>query len=138
MYSYADASQPQFLRVRDEEPRLRFNVEIRENDDVAVLYLRGRLVYSNEARAFFCKATELLPGARQLVVDLSGVEKIDGAGLGELVAVWNSAQAAQSTVKLVAPTRRVASLLALTHLTSLFEIHPTLDEAVLAWRGLPA
>jgi len=138
LYSYADHSQPQFLRVKEEGPTLRFSVAIREDDEVAVMHLRGRLVYRDEARAFFCKAAELMPGTRQLVLDLSGVEKIDGAGLGELVAVWNAAQNVGCAVKLVAPVRHVAHLLALTHLTSLFEIHSTLDETQLAWRGLPA
>ena len=117
---------------------MRFSVEIRENEDVAVMHLRGRLVFGNATRALFCKAAEVLPHTRQLVLELSGVEKIDGAGMGELVAVWNSAQALRRAVKLVAPVPWVASLLVLTNLTLLFEIHPTVDDALLAWRGLPA
>jgi anti-sigma B factor antagonist len=117
---------------------LKFSVEVREQEDAAVMYLRGQLVFREEAGSFFCKAIEALSGARQLVLDLSGLQKIDGSGLGELVAVWNSAQAAQCQVKLVAPGRRVASLLSLTNLVSLFEIHPTVDDALLAWNGLPA
>jgi anti-sigma B factor antagonist len=138
MLSYTDHSQPQFLRVPDEEPTLKFSVEIRDNDEVAVMHLRGRLVLGNATRAFFCKAAELMPQNRQLVLDLSGVEKIDGAGLGELVAVWNSAQAQRCAVTLVSPVRWVAHLLSLTRLTTLFEIHSSVDEAMLASRGLPA
>jgi len=60
------------------------------------------------------------------------VEAIDSAGLGELVAVLNRARTDGRAVKLVAPNQRVYSLLKLFNLTSLFEIHPTVGEAILA------
>ncbi len=65
-------------------------------------------------------------------------EMIDGAGLGELVSVAVTAQASQCSVKLAAPSDLIRQLLELTNLTSVFEVHPTLDAATLAFRGQAA
>ena len=73
---------------------------------------------------------EILSHTRQLVLDLSAVEMIDSAGLGELVAVLKLARASRSTIKLAAPSRRVHALLKLTNLSSLFEIHGTKEDAL--------
>ena len=64
---------------------MKLDLETRAIDDVMVLYCKGRFTYRDEATAFSQKISELLPHARQIVVELSGLEIIDSAGLGELV-----------------------------------------------------
>jgi ABC-type transporter Mla MlaB component len=66
---------------------LKLDLETRAINDVTVLFCRGRFTYRDEATAFSQKMAELLPQARQVVVDFSGLEAIDSAGLGELVVV---------------------------------------------------
>jgi anti-anti-sigma regulatory factor len=66
---------------------LKLDLETRAIDDVMVLFCRGRFTYRDEATAFSQQIAELLPQARQIVVELSGLEIIDSAGLGELVVV---------------------------------------------------
>jgi anti-sigma B factor antagonist len=112
------------------EPTLKLNLKIYEDGDATVLHCAGRIVYREEAAALSRKVMGVLSHTRQLVVDLSAVEMIDSAGLGELVAVLKLARASQSTVKLAAPSRRVHALLKLTNLSSLFEIHRTTEEAL--------
>jgi anti-sigma B factor antagonist len=80
----------------------------------------------------------LLPQTRQIVIDISGVEMIDAAGLGELVSVAVTAQASQGAIKLAAPSDLIRQLLELTHLISVFEVYPTLDSATLAFSGQAA
>ena len=58
----------------------------------------------------------------ELVIDLSGVEMIDAAGLGALISVALTAQASQCSVKLAAPGNLIRQLLELTKLTSVFEL----------------
>ncbi len=111
---------------------MNLSLEVRENLGLAVVYCKGRLVYRDEAAALSARVAEVLSCVRQVVLDLSGVEAIDSAGLGELVAVLNRARTDGRAVKLVAPNQRVYSLLKLFNLTSLFEIHPTVGEAILA------
>jgi hypothetical protein len=77
---------------QDKEPKLRLSLEIRVTEDVTVICCKGRIAYGIEAGALSDEIAELLPQTRQLVIDLSGVEMIDGAGLGELVSVAVTAQ----------------------------------------------
>jgi len=66
------------------------------------------------------------------------VEMIDAAGLGALISVALAAQASQCSVTLAAPGNLIRQLLELTKLTSVFELHPTLDAATVASRGQAA
>jgi anti-sigma B factor antagonist len=117
---------------------LKLSLEIRTTEDVTVVYCAGRIAYRDEATTLSDKVAELLPHTRQLVLELSAVEMVDSAGLGELVTLLRDAQASGSSIKLAAPTRQIHGLLQLTNLDSVFEIHPTLEDAVLSFRGQTA
>jgi anti-sigma B factor antagonist len=119
----------------DEESKVKLKLEIRETEDVTVIYCQGRIVYRDEAVALSEKVIELLPNIHQLVLELSGVEMIDSAGLGELVVAHMSAKAHDCSIKLAAPRKSIYELLQLTNLASVFEIYATVDDAVLASRG---
>jgi anti-sigma B factor antagonist len=130
MSSCACVPQPQFSAAFLKEPKLNLNLEVRESSDVTVVYCKGRIVYRDEAAAFSGKIFDVLSRTRQLVLDLSGVQIMDSAGLGELVAVLHQANESGSTVRLAAPSKLVHGLLKLTNLDSLFEIHSTVGEAM--------
>ena len=110
------------------ETKLTLRLEVREGPAVSVIHCKGRLVF-REDNCFSAQVLEILSRTKQVVIDLSGVEMVDGFGLGELVTVQNLATAKGCAVKLAAPSRLVYSLLKLTKLNSLFEIYPTLNEA---------
>ena len=120
--------------TQGKEPMQKLSLEIRASDDVTVVHCRGRIVY-DEAATLSERLTELLPQSRQIVLELSGVKDIDGAGLGELVVLLMWAQANRGSIKLAAPTRPVQEVLKLTRLASVFEIHPKLEHAIWAFRG---
>ncbi|PYX12119.1 MAG: anti-anti-sigma factor [Acidobacteria bacterium] len=120
--------------AQGKEPMQKLSLEIRVSDDVTVVYCRGRFVY-DEAATLSEKLAELLPHSRQIVLELSGVKVIDGAGLGELVVLLMWAQANQGSIKLAAPTRPVHEVLKLTRLASVFEIHSRPEDAILSFRG---
>jgi anti-sigma B factor antagonist len=119
----------------DKERKLRLNLETRVAEGVTVICCKGRIVYGAEATALSGEFAELAPQTRRVVIDLSGVEKIDAAGLGALISVALTAQASQCSVTLAAPANLILELLELTKLTSVFEVHPTLDGATVASRG---
>jgi len=110
------------------ESKLKFSFGVREN--ATVLHCHGRISYREEAAALSRKVAELLPQTRHLILELSNVEMIDGAGLGELVVVLLWAQAAGCSIQLAAPRRNVRELLELTNLASVFEIYPSVKDAV--------
>ena len=111
---------------------MKLDLEARAIDDVTVLYCRGRFTYRDEATAFSQKIAELLPDTRWLVVELSGLETIDSAGLGELVVVHMWIRASGCSLKLAGANPRVRQVLELTNLLSVFDVHPTLGDALLS------
>ena len=132
MSSCVCVQQPQFVPAFIKEPKLTLSLDVRESRSLTIVYCKGRIVRHDGVSVLLDKVADVLSRTRQVVLDLSGVEMIDGGGLGELVAIFNYADAHGCSVKLTAPNRMVYSLLKLTHLTSLFEIHPTLGAAVVA------
>jgi anti-sigma B factor antagonist len=92
-----------------------------------IIRLTGRLTLGEASGAL----REWIRGAVHLkcdvLVDLSGVTYVDSAGLGELVASYNSITAVGRQMKLLRPGSRVDSLLHITKLYSTFEIFE--DEA---------
>jgi anti-sigma B factor antagonist len=124
----------QSFRSPGKECMLKLELETRAIDDVTVLYCRGRFTYRDEATAFSEKIAELLPNVRQVVVELSGLEVIDSAGLGELVVVHMWIRASGCSLKLAGANPRIRQLLELTNLLSVFDVHPTLDDALLSFQ----
>jgi anti-sigma B factor antagonist len=114
--------------------KVKLDLETRTINDVTVLSCRGRFTYRDEAAAFSEQIAELLPEARQIVVDLSGLEAVDSAGLGELVVVHMWIRASGCSLKLAGANARILQLFELTNLVSVFDVHPTLDEALLSFR----
>jgi anti-sigma B factor antagonist len=125
---------PLSFRGQDKGCNLKLDLETRAIDDVTVLYCRGRFTYRDEATAFSQKIAELLPNARRVIVELSGLDAIDSAGLGELVVVHMWIRASGCSLKLAGPNSRIRQLLELTNLLSVFDVHPTLDDALLSFR----
>jgi anti-sigma B factor antagonist len=110
----------------------KLSLQVSASNGVTVVYCRGRIVYREEAIVLSERIAELLPDTDSLILDLSGVEMIDSAGLGELVVVLTWVQASGCSMKLAAPSNRIQELLQLTNLASIFEIHPTLEVALLS------
>jgi anti-anti-sigma factor len=121
------------LADRIKECSLKLDLETRAIGDVTVLFCRGRFTYRDEAVAFSQKIAELLPHAHQLVIEFSGVEAIDSAGLGELVVVHMWVRACGCSLKLAGLNPRIHDTLALTNLLSIFDIRPTLEDALLSF-----
>jgi anti-anti-sigma factor len=97
---------------------------------VTVVLCRGRIVYRDEAAILSRTVSTLLREGRNLVLDLSGVETVDGAGLGEFVGLHNRAATGCSSFKLAALRSHVRGLFELTRLAPVFEIYPTVASAV--------
>jgi anti-sigma B factor antagonist len=127
--------EEQCLSIQDEEKKLRLSLETLVAEDVTVICCKGRIAYGIEAAALSGEIAELASQTRRVVIDLSGVEMIDAAGLGALIFVALTARANQWSVKLAAPGSPIRQLLELTMLTSVFEVHPTVDAATLAFHA---
>jgi len=119
-------------------PSRTLKLELRLHGDVAILRCRGRLVYREESAELTTIVGDLLGLTRRLVVDLAGVERVDSAGLGELVMLHMWADGMGYAVAFASPNTRVRELLDLTNLTSMLDVYETLEEAAHAVAEEPA
>jgi len=79
------------------------------------------------------RLTEILgSGQQSVVVDLSPVSFLDSTGLGALVTARNQAQQTGATLRLVCTSERLLKLFRITGLDAVFEIHPTVAQALSA------
>lgn len=107
-----------------------FSTTIREISGVTIVDCVGRLVFGHEALHLRERGKELLKKRKALVLNFAQVSYIDSGGLGVLVGLLTTARAAGGDIKLAAPSERVREVLKITHLDSVFEIHPDAEKAV--------
>jgi anti-sigma B factor antagonist len=114
------------------------SLEARSHSGTIVLHCQGRLIFHNEAHALAATVSEVLPIAQRMVVDLSGVDVIDSAGLGELVLLYMWADAAGYILKFCGAKRSVREILEFTNLTSILDLHPSVPDAITAMQSVEA
>ena len=71
-------------------------------------------------------------GEHHLVIDLSGVTFMDSTGLGVLVGRLKLVRGAGGSMRLVTGHDRVLKVFAITGLDKVFEIFPTVEQAMAA------
>jgi anti-anti-sigma factor len=116
------------------EPKLKLSLETRNRGDVIIVHCQGRIVYRDEASALSRLVDELMRSGSKVVLDLSGVSSMDSAGIGELALLQTWAQERKANLKCAGANELVSTLLELTNLDSVVEVHPTVDAALQAFR----
>jgi anti-anti-sigma factor len=118
----------------EKEPKLKLSVEMRNCGDVIVVHCQGRIVYRDEAAALSRLVGEILQHANKLVLDLSGVSSMDSAGIGELALLQTWAQEKNAALKCAGPSPLVLTLLSLTNLDTVLDVHPSVEAALGSFR----
>jgi anti-sigma B factor antagonist len=116
------------------ESKLKLSLQARNRGDIIVVYCHGRIVYRDEAVALSRFVGEILKKNSKLILELSGVSAIDSAGIGELALLETWAQERRADLKCAGANPVVRTLLELTNLDSVLELHSTLDAALEAFR----
>jgi anti-sigma B factor antagonist len=107
------------------------NITSGEVNDIAVVWLDGRIVLGEETIALREKVKGLLAeGKKKLVLNLKNVMFIDSAGLGALVAAHASAKSSGATLRLCNLGLRANELLQLTRLLTIFDVSNSEADAV--------
>ncbi len=109
---------------------MKLRLETRYCGDVMVVNCYGRLVYREEAVALSRLVGEILESRNKVIVDLSGINSMDSAGIGELVLLHTLAQAKNADLKFASPSPTVRNLFGLTRLDSFLSVHSTLNESL--------
>jgi anti-sigma B factor antagonist len=94
-----------------------------------VVRLRGELDVAAAAKVA-AALVQVVVLARQVVVDLEGLEFMDSSGLAALVRARKHARQAGGDLLLAAPQQQILRVLDLTRLTEVFSVHPCVEEAV--------
>ncbi len=110
------------------------SVHVDNVQDVAVVQCEGRIVHSDAAYTLR-NAVTLQTDARAVVLDLSGVEALEGGGLGMLVFLrqWTRYRGIQ--LKLVNRSRFVRRRLERSGLSRIFEVASIADVLALVGSG---
>lgn len=112
------------------ESTLKLSLETRNRGEVIVVHCHGRIVYRDEAAALSRLVGELLQAGSKVVLEMSGVRALDSAGIGELALLQTWAQERNAELKCAGANELVRTLLDLTNLDSVLEVHPTLEAAL--------
>ena len=118
----------------DKEPTLKLSLETRNRGDVIIVHCQGRIVYRDEAAALSRLVGEVLQHTSKLVLDLTGVSSMDSAGIGELALLQTWAQGKNVNLKCAGPNTIVRTLLDLTNLDRVLDVHPSIDSALDSFR----
>jgi len=118
----------------EKEPKLKLSLETRNRGDVIVVHCQGRIVYRDEAAALSRLVDEILQDTNKVVLDLSGVSALDGAGIGELALLQACAKERNAELKCAGANDLILGLLRLTNLDAVLELHPSVDAALESFR----
>jgi anti-sigma B factor antagonist len=116
------------------ESKVKLSLETRNCGDVTVVHCQGRVVYREEAAALSRVVNDILKSGSKLVLELSGVTAIDSAGIGELALLQTWAHERSAEFKCAGANPMVRTLLDLTNLDSVLQLHPSLEAALESFR----
>jgi len=104
--------------------------------DVVVISLSGQLMGGPDAEAVRQLVRENLDaGRKKLVIDIGDVSWVNSTGLGILIASHVTISNAGGALKLSRVSHRISQIFMVTKLHTVFETHPTVDEAVASFGG---
>jgi anti-sigma B factor antagonist len=109
--------------------------KVGKSQDIVAVVLSGVLDEQNCSYLLGCVEDEILDGRKKLILDCNQVTYISSMGLGTLVRVNSRMKKVGGDVKLAAVHGAVAEVMRVVGLNRLFQIYPTVDEAVVAHGG---
>jgi anti-anti-sigma factor len=112
--------------------KLTVSLESARSGLAMVLHCQGRIIFRNEARELATIVAQILPTSGRMVVDLAGVDSVDKDGLGELVLTQLWAEASGYVLTFACPKKSVRHLFEITNVASVFDVYPSVAEAMLA------
>ena len=118
--------------VTDDIPEEPMGVDVRHEDGASVIRLSGEIdmLTTPTLRA---RVTEELAGEPSvLVLDMLGVDFLGSSGLALLVEALEESRTRRVALRLVANSRPVSRPLQATGLTDLFEMYPSVEDALAA------
>jgi anti-sigma B factor antagonist len=109
------------------------DIQVTRAGGAAIVVINGPLGAGDSERLYERHVGRLIEeGERVLILDLSRVPRIDSIGLGGLVQMFVRMRNRGGNLRLAAPTPFVRNVLAITKLSSVFDIHDSVEHAITA------
>jgi anti-sigma B factor antagonist len=86
---------------------------------LAVVRCHGKLV-AGVTDVLYAEVSQLIPGTKRIVLDLTDLTHMDSMGLGTVVRLYVSARSAGCDLKLINLGKRIRQLLGISNLLSVF------------------
>lgn len=110
-------------------------IDARNERGVTVLTLKGKITIGvGDVKLREAVSEALAAGARNILLDLSGVSTIDSSGVGELVNTHQEVAAAGGILRLTSLPSKVVDILQMTQLITTFDTFDDLDEALASYQ----
>jgi anti-sigma B factor antagonist len=107
------------------------HADVRRSDDVVIVDFRGDLVAEDGDDMLRQVIDQLVAdGWRKILLNLAKVNRMDSAGVGELVASWKLANEFGASIKLLRPGDRVRHTLHLSQILPLLDVFEDEAQAV--------
>jgi anti-sigma B factor antagonist len=106
-------------------------IATREVDGVSIVTLSGRIVFGEDCNGLRSKVKSLIAeGKQKIVLNMKGIEYIDSAGLGMLVAAHISMKTHDAVLRLCWLSNKFQEALRITRLSTVFQVYSTEAAAV--------
>jgi anti-sigma B factor antagonist len=105
----------------------------RVDPTTALFRLTGRMTLGMRLREIESTISDVADkDIKKLILDLSGIDFLDSAGLGVLMILYGNMKVRGGQLRVVAPGAKVLDVLKLTHTDSILPIDPSLEAALAA------
>jgi anti-sigma B factor antagonist len=111
------------------------NIELRTVEDIKILDSKGKITLGEGTSAIRHRVHDILEsGSGKIILNLSDVNYIDSAGVGELIAAYTSVSNRGGKLKLLNLTKKLHELLAITKLLTVFDVFDSEKAAIDSFR----
>lgn len=105
-----------------------------QQKNVTILALGGNLLGGPDASMLKTKLHDLIAGGTtRVVIDLRDVEFMNSSGLAMLIGGLKAVRDAGGNLRLANASEKIATLIKVTKLTAMFDLHASIEEAVAAF-----
>jgi anti-sigma B factor antagonist len=96
-------------------------LDIDRAENIAVVRCHGKLV-AGVSEVLYAEVSQLIPGSKRIVLDLTDLTHMDSMGVGALVRLYVSAKSTGCDLELINLGKRIRQLLGVTNLLSIFTV----------------
>jgi anti-sigma B factor antagonist len=110
-------------------------LKTKEIKDITVISLDGNMVGGPDASALNDYLHKLITeNKKNIVIDLNAVSFINSSGLGMLIGGLTTMRNAGGEMKLAGASKKIESLLEMTKLHKVFDIHKNVNDAIASFK----